>query len=362
MQDQWETTAQLIEAVLTIAPTELSTTEQQNVWHAHAVARPSRAERLAALFAIYQKMTEATTVIWKAKTLCYISEYFFMDNCPWLSKYYAMLALCEESRQNPVNHTGASYRILLGMHGMSEFEIMRYAQLAHDNHQNAEFANLPEDVLIALDQDWKTSIPSPHEYGFYFTSRVYIDSILDRIHDLLTQEQETNTLTRHARGLALEKLARYAMGCMPGARINVTREYQQGTDTDYDVVCSLDGFHVDFRTELGRYFIGECKASQSATSYEVMAKFCRVLDEVKAKLGVLFALNGITGQNVGANAESEQLNVYRDRGIVIIVITEAHLRRVARGHNFINILRRKYDQVRLLKQVAFLPGLDDMPQ
>lgn len=79
----------------------------------------------------------------------------------------------------------------------------------------------------------------------------------------------------------MELLARHVLACMPGARVSKDRVSQQGTNTDYDVVCSLDGFLIDFRTELGRYFIGECKAmSEDATPYAVVTKFCRVLDSI----------------------------------------------------------------------------------
>ena len=38
---------------------------------------------------------------------------------------------------------------------------------------------------------------------------------------------------------------------MPGCR---TKRRQRSRSTDYDIVCSMDGFDVDFRSELGRYF------------------------------------------------------------------------------------------------------------
>ena len=117
--------------------------------------------------------------------------------------------------------------------------------------------------------------------------------------------------------------------------------------TDYDIVCSMEGFDVDFRSELGRYFVCECKDWNKPADFTAMAKFCRVLDSVKSKFGIVFSREGISGAGATRYAEREQLKVFQDRGTVIVVIDEEDLKRVADGANFINILRKKYERVRL---------------
>jgi hypothetical protein len=78
-----------------------------------------------------------------------------------------------------------------------------------------------------------------------------------------------------------------------------------------------------------------------------MAKFCRILDSVKSRFGILFSKKGISGRGKTKNAEREQLKVFQDRGMVIVVIDQDDLEHVARGDNFINLLREKYQRVRL---------------
>ena len=117
--------------------------------------------------------------------------------------------------------------------------------------------------------------------------------------------------------------------------------------TDYDIVCSMEGFDVDFRSELGRYFVCECKDWNKPADFTAMAKFCRVLDSVKSKFGIMFSREGISGAGHTRYAEREQLKVFQDRGMVIIVIDEEDLRKVAGGTNFAKILRKKYERVRL---------------
>jgi len=78
-----------------------------------------------------------------------------------------------------------------------------------------------------------------------------------------------------------------------------------------------------------------------------MAKFCRVLDSVKSRFGILFSRTGISGEGAHRDAALEQLKVFQDRGIVIVVVDQKDLDRVAQGANFISLLRSKYERVRL---------------
>jgi hypothetical protein len=109
----------------------------------------------------------------------------------------------------------------------------------------------------------------------------------------------------------------------------------------------MEGFEVDFRSELGRYFVCECKDWKLPADFDTMAKFCRVLDSTKAKFGILFSKNGITGEGKTKDAEREQLKIFQDRGMVIVVVDQKDLKSVAKGANFINLLRRKYETIRL---------------
>ena len=109
----------------------------------------------------------------------------------------------------------------------------------------------------------------------------------------------------------------------------------------------MEGFEVDFRSEMGRYFVCECKDWSKPTDFTTMAKFCRVLDSTKSRFGILFSKKGISGAEKTTDAEREQLKVFQDRGMVIVVIDEKDLDYVADGGNFINLLRQRYEKIRL---------------
>jgi hypothetical protein len=62
---------------------------------------------------------------------------------------------------------------------------------------------------------------------------------------------------------------------------------------------------------------------------------------------ILFSKSGISGTGDTQFAEREQLKVYQDRGIVVVVLSLADLENVAKGENLISILRNQYEAVRL---------------
>jgi hypothetical protein len=117
--------------------------------------------------------------------------------------------------------------------------------------------------------------------------------------------------------------------------------------TDYDVVGIPEGLGLDFRSELGRYFLCECKDWQAKADFTTIAKFCRVLDGAKCSFGILFSKHGITGNRGTTDAAREQVKVFQQRGMVVVIVSEADIQAVAEGANFITMLRKKYEQVRL---------------
>lgn len=148
----------------------------------------------------------------------------------------------------------------------------------------------------------------------------------------------------HGTGQVMEQLAKYLLGAIPGCR---ALSRQRSHSTDYDVVCVTEGVDLDFRSDLGRYFVCECKDWADPVNFSAFAKFCRVLDSVNCNFGIILSRAGITGEHRERDAELEQIKVYQDRGMVIIVIDEEDLRSIAKGANLITILRRKYEKTRL---------------
>lgn len=287
---------------------------------------------------LYEHMLHAQeeTEEWyhKGMPLFWISECFKHLGFPVLAKRYMMLALCEDAiNGNGSIHpdTVGTYFQLVWFKGLSDFEINKYATEIHkifsDNPKKGLF---PEYILQRMDAAWMTEMPSPSEGAFYVINRLYAKNLMNGLGS--------------SSGKELEFLAHYLLSCMPGCiSFNRKRSYS----TDYDIVCTMEGFEVDFRSELGRYFVCECKDWAKAANFTSFAKFCRVLDSIKSRFGIMFSKKGISGKGLTKNAEREQLKVFQDRGIVIIVVDENDLNCIIEGENFIKMLRDKYERIRL---------------
>lgn len=250
------------------------------------------------------------------------------------AKRYLMLALCEDAIKDKGKidlQDSGSYFMLVWHFGLPDVQLRRYVEQVWALHQEQELASrFPEWSLQQLDQDWMTEVPNANEAGLYKISCPYAKWLLDH-----TEDKE---------GKNLECLAQYLIGAMPGCRAlrNVRSEV-----SDYDVVGVFEGSFMDFRSELGRYFLVECKDWSRPADFTTVAKFCRVLDSAKCRFGILFSREGVSGQEETRFAQREIVKVFQDRGVVIVVVNKADLERVANGDNFLTMLRSKYEKVRL---------------
>ncbi|MEZ5291554.1 MAG: restriction endonuclease [Vicinamibacterales bacterium] len=298
-------------------------------------ARPY--EGLVLFWGLYRQMLSAQQLgvrLHKGMPLVWMSDCYARLGFPVHSKRYLMLTLVEDALREhghlSTETTGTYFRLAWGR-GLAHEEINRYAgEFERLAGEVPDLAGFPEALLQDVDDAWLTEFPSPEEASHYRLTPEYASFLLARL--------------GKGDGKDLERLAAYLLSCMPGCR---TKRRQRSASTDYDLVCSMEGFDVDFRSELGRYFVCECKDWSKPADFSTIAKFCRVLDSTKARFGILFSRNGISGARRTVNAEREQLKVFQDRGVVVIAVTEADVRRVVEGINFIGVLREKYEAVRL---------------
>lgn len=280
----------------------------------------------------HQEQTGA--YVHKGMPLVWISDCFGQLGCPVLAKRYLMLTTREDAIRDkgeiPAETTGLYFR-MVWFHGLRHQEVSAYAQEIWKRFQEQpDEAILPEWIVQELDQDWMIEYPSQRESSYYIVTQTYVNWLLNKL--------------GAGDGLALERLAHYVLSAIPGCRAYMRK---RSASTDYDVVCGMEGIDLDFRSDLGRYFLCECKDWGSPANFAAFAKFCRVLDSAKCRFGILFSREGITGTARGTNAAREQLKVFQDRGMVVVVIDLKDLEQIADGANLITMLRAKYEEVRL---------------
>lgn len=335
--------AKLLEQLPKAFPPEVisTPTDQQRAWELTGLYFRDQGriyESLSLMSSLYDQM-----LLWQEKSkkrthkgmpLVWMSDLYLILGFPVHAKRYLMLTLCEDAiREQGIispNITGTYFR-LVWQHGLSDSDLKRYAREVYEKATDNPIDSLfPEWLLQEIDNDWMIELPSPVESGVYTVNKLYIRKLVSNLGE--------------RSGLILERLADYILSCMPGCRTN--RRLKSGS-SEYDIVCSMDGFDVDFRSELGRYFVCECKDWKEPANFTTLAKFCRVLDSTKSRFGILFSKKGVSGFGKTQFAEREQLKVFQDRGMVIVVIDEKDVESVAAGGNFISLLRSRYERVRL---------------
>lgn len=295
-------------------------------------------EALLLYFGLYYHFIKAQDAsgIWiqKATPLVWIAECCSQLGYHVLTKRYLMLSHIDDSIaiKGTVSPEGTGVYFRMVWHkGFPDSELRRYAKEAYFLYQkNQEDSFYPEWILQNLNENWLTEIPSPIEIGTYWANPLYVKYLISKLGD--------------KKGKILETLAQYMLSCMPGCRTTVRR---RTVPSEIDIVCSVDGIETDFRSELGRYFVCECKDWKKAVDFTSVAKFCRVLDSVKSQFGILFSPKGISGKKFSRYAASEPQKLFQNHGIVLVVIDKEDIGYVADGGNFINLLRNKYEKIRL---------------
>jgi hypothetical protein len=329
---------ELLPKMFTLA--DVSTENGIGAWHISGVylEYSNRIyDALAVYWGLYLQMLEAqrgSVRIHKGTPLVRISDCFSKLGYSVHGKRYLMLTLCEDAlTSNGVispTQTGVYFR-LVWQYGLTDSELKRYAKQFYELGQSLPLdAIFPEALLQRVDDNWFSEYSTPNEASAYRINPAYAGHLLNKI-----GEPTRNTL---------ELLAEYLMSCMPGCR---TRRRARTPSSDYDIVCAMEGFDLDYRSELGRYFVCECKDWENPADFTVMAKFCRILDSTKSRFGIIFSKTGIIGVAGTKDAAREQLKVFQDRGIVIVVLNLTDLERVRSGENLITLLRSKYESIRL---------------
>src|SRR5579862_5550176 len=253
---------------------------------------------------------------------------------PLIADRFMMLTVCEDAiafaGRIPAEGTGSYFRAVW-RHGISHEEFNGYAASAYGAWRRDESnARFPEWVLQELDQKWLATYPSTTESALYVANRAYVQSLLSQLGG--------------GDGEAMERLAHYLLSCVPGFR---ARRRVRTHSTDYDVICAVEGPMFDFRSDLGGYFLCECKDWAEPANVTAVLKFSSVLKSSKCHFGIMFSKNGVSGQDNNKDAEREILKLHQQDSTTILVVSESELNDVSSGGNFFSLLRDKYEQIRL---------------
>ncbi|MEJ2324264.1 MAG: hypothetical protein P8Y77_05685 [Nitrospirota bacterium] len=168
----------------------------------------------------------------KGEILVWMSDCCHMLGYRAIKKRYLMLSLCEDAisleGSVPPETTGTYFRLVWGG-GLTDADLNQYAKDIYKySEDNPNETLYPEWILQQLDQYWMVEFPEPIEAPVYVTNRTYIKYLMFKLGE--------------GEGRNLELLADYVLSCMPGCR---TYRRHKAKSTDYDIVCSVEGFNLD---------------------------------------------------------------------------------------------------------------------
>ena len=152
--------------------------------------------------------------------------------------------------------------------------------------------------------------------------------------------------TNADKGKSLEDLARFLFESV--APLKCKYSNLQTRSSEIDIVLEYDRSigHVPLFDELGQFSLIECKNWSKPVGVGPVRDFMGKLDKCRARLGVIFSKNGVTGVDAGADALREIQSCFDRNGVFVLVFSLEDIRGIESGHAFLASLDRKADSLR----------------
>jgi len=122
----------------------------------------------------------------------------------------------------------------------------------------------------------------------------------------------------------------------------------QTRSSEIDIVIEYDCSkgYIPLFEEQGRFSLIECKNWSKPVGVSPVRDFMGKLDKCKARLGVIFSKNGVTGVDAGADALREIQSRFDRDGVFVLVFFLEDIRNIEDGNAFVTALDRKADSLR----------------
>ncbi|MDK4724986.1 restriction endonuclease [Rhizobium phaseoli] len=162
--------------------------------------------------------------------------------------------------------------------------------------------------------------------------------------DLIERVEKAET--NDAKGKSLEALASFLLTGVPGLRCKYSNLRTRSSEIDLVVEYVPSTRRLSLFDEVGQYALVECKNWSRPVGADQVRNFMGKLGKCKARLGVIFAKNGITGQADGTAALREIQSYFDRDGTMVLVFSLQELRPIDSGPAFYDVLDLKADNLR----------------
>jgi hypothetical protein len=159
-------------------------------------------------------------------------------------------------------------------------------------------------------------------------------------------EVAERAVTNQEKGKSLEAVAQFVLESVPSLRCKYANLYTRSSEIDLVVEYDQSRGGIPLFDELGRYALIECKNWGKPVGVGPVRDFMGKLDKCKARIGIIFARNGITGVDAGVDALREIQSRYDRDGLFVVVFSLEDLRAISNGREFVAALDWKADTLR----------------
>lgn len=255
--------------------------------------------------------------------------------CHSVALRYYLLALCEDAIESKgtivPSEVGTYHKLVIG-YGFTPKWFHDLALEIYEAYKGDRYNVFPEHMLVGVNSAVRVFQPVGYEFQIVAQSPHYLTQLIEDLGG------------GGSNGKAMERIASYLLSTIPGFHVT---ERIPSNSTDYDVLAEVPMEASRLYPYTGDVIVCECKDTQDATGFTSIAKLCRVLDSVKARAGIVFSRNGVSGVRNTLDAHREIVKVYQDRGILIVVVDVNDLRAIAGGESFYSVIVEKFRRLRL---------------
>jgi hypothetical protein len=180
-----------------------------------------------------------------------------------------------------------------------------------------------------------------------FVQKPSIDDITS-VHGKLVEliESVENASNNEKKGKALENLAQLLFDTVPSLKCKYKNLQTRSSEIDLVIEYDRSKGQIALFEELGRYCLIECKNWSKPVGVVPVRDFMGKLDKCKTRLGIIFAKNGVTGVDSGADALREIQSRFDRDGVYLLVFSLQDLKSIKSGRDFEIALDLKADNLR----------------
>lgn len=169
------------------------------------------------------------------------------------------------------------------------------------------------------------------EYQFY---KVNLDDLARR------SEAVRKAKTNQEKKKSFEELAEFLLSSITALKL---REKNLITSTS-EIDLVFENGYLSSKTifdDFGRFILVECKNWSKPVGVGEVRNFFTVMDHTRAKLGIYFSKNGITGREDSFDALGVIKNEYSKNGRFLIIISQEDIQRLLLGDDFYQMIDQK---------------------